>query len=109
MFVGRLATRRIKMAVVVVAVYMLVAALLARFFPANGTSFQEAYLRWLLGIPASLLLWAFLEWSGEKALNQQFWSRMPSGARVVLLALILVALGVAVIGINAWWQAKSAA
>jgi protein-S-isoprenylcysteine O-methyltransferase Ste14 len=51
-----------------------------------------AYMRWFLGIPVALGIWAILELFGVLALSRPIWSRMPSWARVgLLVALVCLA------------------
>ncbi len=109
MYFAHRTARRIKVAITVVAVYVLVVAVLAGFFPASGTSFQEAFLRWFIGIPATLALWFALEWFGTKLLGLPFWLRLPSWVRIALLVTVLVAVVVLVVALYVWWQARSAA
>jgi hypothetical protein len=104
-----LTSRQVKAVALFVAIYVLLCVVLARVLPAEGASFEKALLRWLLGIPATLALWLFLDWFGEKALSLPFWSRMPSAARILLLVLLLGALFVLGIALDAWWHTKNAA
>ena len=100
---------RIKIAFAVLAIYALLVALLARFWPPPGASFQEAFLRWSWGIPATLVVWFCAEWLSSKVLSLPFWSRMPSWARVALLVLVVLAVVVLLIGLSNWSPASSAA
>ena len=66
--------------------------------------YMDSFLKWMVTIPLLLLAWAFLEWSGEKFLGFEFWKRMSSVARVLLLvALIVLIVVVWVVGAN-WFK-----
>jgi hypothetical protein len=106
---GHRTAERVKTAIAVTAIYSVVVALLAQFLPAPGVSFPEAFLRWFVGIPATLAVWFCAEWLCTAALSLPFWSRMPSWARIALLVLIVVAAISMAFAVSAWWRARSAA
>ena len=97
------------MALAVVIAYLVVVAPLAWLYPAAGTSFAEAYLRWAAGIPATVAVWFSIEWLGTWALGLRFWSRLTSSARIALLVVVIVAVVVMAIALHGWWLAQGAA
>jgi ABC-type dipeptide/oligopeptide/nickel transport system permease subunit len=109
MFFARRTIQAIKVCTIVVAAYALLVMLLAYFAPVTGATFQQAFLRWFTGIPATLLTWFVLEWLGTTLVNQPFWSRMRSWARIALMVSIIVTVTVVVVAASVWWHANSAA
>ncbi|MFZ5503423.1 MAG: hypothetical protein ACOY3V_07870 [Pseudomonadota bacterium] len=82
---------------IVVAVFFSIVGALAWLLPEKGATYTEAFLKWLVAIPLSLVAWLALEWVGTTLLSLPFWQRMPSFARVTLLVVSIVILIAAVI------------
>jgi hypothetical protein len=57
---------------------------------------NSSLVAWLLGIPVVLLAYVALEALGTRWIEASFWNRMPSWARVSLLAMSICAALVAV-------------
>src|SRR2546428_7368746 len=88
-FVSR-TRQRIKIAGIVIAVYVSIVGVLAALFPEHSAVYSETFLRWLVGLPIVLIIWFGLEWAGTKFLSLPFWQRLPSIVRVPLLVVGIV-------------------
>ena len=93
----------IRVAAFAVALYLVVVASLAWAFPGSG-GYYANFAKWCLGIPLGLAVYGLLEWSGDKLLSLPFWSRMPSAARVLLLAALMALIACAVVAIGSQWN-----
>ena len=109
MLLAQRTRQRLKFLLVCLAVYAIAVLVLALVAPAPNVSFAVAYGRWLVGIPAALVVWAALELLATWSLERQFWRRMPSWVRVALLVAILAAVAVAIFWVQSLLQANSAA
>ena len=84
--------------------YSGVVLVLALLFPGQPESLFQSFLRWLIGIPLTLVAWAALEFLGTRVLELAFWERIPSPVRVLLLAFAIFAMVVAVVAVTASFQ-----
>ena len=97
------------MGLIASASYVMLIAMLAILWPKAEAGFPEAFARWFVGIPASLVALLSIEWLGTKALGFPFWLRMPSSARIALLVVLVVALVLVMVATSVWWSGKNAA
>ena len=90
-------TRRLRYAAVgVLAIAFFGGALLYLYYPAK----PHSVLGWLVLFAVGLPTWAFLEWLGDAVLNNQWFGRLSSPARIALgvpAVLVLTAVGSALI------------
>ena len=92
--------QRLRIAVLASAAYALLAAAVAAVFPREGRGFLQSFGWWLFAIPIGLIAYVALEFFGTWSLGLPFWQRMPSWARVLLLAALISGIAVGAVFIS---------
>lgn len=100
MFFAHRTKQRLRIALALCAVYALVASVLAAAFPREGHGFAASVGWWLCAMPIGLAAYAGIELFGTWSLERPFWQRMPSAARVLLLAALVSCVAVGAVFVS---------
>lgn len=104
MYLAPRTRHNIRIASLAAAIYVAVVAALAWVYPGSD-SFVADFVKWFVGIPVGLVVYGLLEWGGDKLVQLPLWRRMPSAARVLVLALLVASFALAVIIVVSQWHA----
>jgi hypothetical protein len=104
MYLAQRTRHSIRVAALAAAIYIAVVAALAWALP-GSSSFGAGFVKWFVGIPLGLAVYGLLEWGGDKLVSLPLWNRMPSAARVLLLAMVVALFAFAVVVIGSQWHA----
>lgn len=108
MFFAERTRRRVKFAVLVMAIYSSLVAAAVWLSPWTETDRVGNFLRWLFVVPTALIAWAVLEGFGTWLLGLQVWEKMPSAVRILLLVLLVVVVVTGIIAIHTMYGGNNA-